>query len=281
MIVICLSLNTFYLKADSEKHLLISTTELSEIIKEPNVMVVDARSSNDYNTLHITGAINLFHKDLYKTDGIEGEYKPLIEIESILKLKGLSPDKTIIFYDEGSGKYASRLFYTFELLGYKNLKILNGQFEAWKIARKPVTSTASITKKSEFTVQFSDNIIVDMNFVKNLNNAILIDTRPNNEFNGTEGRFEPKGHIPGAINLNWEAFILKGSFKSKEEIINLLLSKGITADKDIVIYCNTGIFATVAYFAIKHIAEYPSVKVYEGGIAEWVSIKDNPIVTGN
>lgn len=262
---------------------LITTVDLFAIVKSPDVVVVDARSAQDYNAVHITGAVSLFHKDLYKTEGVEGEYKSLAELQTMLQNKGISPDKKVICYDEGSGKYASRLFYTLEYLGYKNLAILDGQIESWKLARKPVTATPTIGKKAEFSLTADESVMVNMDYVKKLSSntlSILIDTRPSAEFAGTEGRFEPKGHIPGAINLCWDKVAIKGSFISKEALAKLLNENGITEDKEVVIYCNTGIFASVLYFALKHIADFQNVKIYEGGIAEWVTIKDNSVVAG-
>jgi len=108
---------------------------------------------------------------------------------------------------------------------------------------------------------------------------VLVDARPAVQFSGAEGTYDPKGHIPGSINLHFEDIIKGGKFLSKDKTIEVLTAHGITADKEVIIYCNTGIFAAVVYVAAKYVAGYTNVKVYDGGIAEWVSIKDNPIKT--
>jgi thiosulfate/3-mercaptopyruvate sulfurtransferase len=40
-------------------------------------------------------------------------------------------------------------------------------------------------------------------------------------------------------------------------------------EKTVIVYCNTGIFASVVYVALTQILEYKNVKVYEGSYEEW------------
>ena len=68
------------------------------------------------------------------------------------------------------------------------------------------------------------------------------------------------------------------AFKSKEEIIATAAKFWATPEKEIVVYCQTGIKASVVYMALKEIAGFPNVKLYAGAFAEWASVAENPVV---
>ena len=46
-------------------------------------------------------------------------------------------------------------------------------------------------------------------------------------------------------------------------------AQGITPDKDIVVYCNSGTEASHVFFALKHLLGYPRVRIYAGSWSQW------------
>ena len=63
-----------------------------------------------------------------------------------------------------------------------------------------------------------------------------------------------KGHIPGAINMDWRQVLAKRST--------------IPKNKPVLIYCNTGSLSAQAGFALR-VAGWDNVKILQGGMAEW------------
>jgi len=63
-----------------------------------------------------------------------------------------------------------------------------------------------------------------------------------------------KGHIPGAINMDWRQVLAKRST--------------IPKNKPVLIYCNTGSLSAQAGFALR-VAGWDNVKILQGGIEEW------------
>ena len=53
-----------------------------------------------------------------------------------------------------------------------------------------------------------------------------------------------------------------GEFKSPEELLWMLKTRGITADKTIVTTCNTGLQAGGAYFVFRYLG-YPDVRTHD------------------
>ena len=66
----------------------------------------------------------------------------------------------------------------------------------------------------------------------------LIDARTKEEFKGIHVRGARAGHIPSAINIDWEENIQGSSFKTKEELAKPY-SK-IAKDSKVVTYCQGG-----------------------------------------
>lgn len=77
-------------------------------------------------------------------------------------------------------------------------------------------------------------------------NFVFIDTRNSGQF--------AKGHIPGAINIDWREIL-----KRKHEV---------PQDKPVVLYCETGLLSSKAHYMLQ-LAGYDNVKVLWGGYLVW------------
>ncbi|MDQ3767534.1 MAG: sulfurtransferase [Actinomycetota bacterium] len=81
-----------------------------------------------------------------------------------------------------------------------------------------------------------------------------------------------KGHIPGALAINWQTELHDASrrdFISSEDLARLLGSKGISDDHTIVLYSgNNNWFATYAYWLLKY-RGVDNVKLLDGGRKKW------------
>src|SRR3990170_3755530 len=81
-----------------------------------------------------------------------------------------------------------------------------------------------------------------------------------------------KGHIPGAISINWETElhdIPRRDFVSSEQLARLLGEKGISSDRTIILYSgNNNWFAAYAYWLFK-LRGVDDVKLLNGGRKKW------------
>ncbi len=75
---------------------------------------------------------------------------------------------------------------------------------------------------------------------------VVIDARDPAQFS--------KGHIPGAINLDWRQVLAKRNT--------------IPKNKPVLIYCNTGSLSAQAGFALR-VAGWENVRILQGGMTEW------------
>lgn len=262
---------------------LVSVDELDAMMEKGDVVVVSARDSKDYVKVHLPGSVNLWHKDLYKEGDIDALLKSPEEIAEILGNLGISADKTIIIYDSGKAKFAGRIYWILEYMGAKDVRILDGHMKLWRKGRKPVTKDETEITPVKFVASPVDSIYASIDYVKShMKNAdfALVDAREEDEFVGKKGLTERKGHIPGAIRIDFiEALNEDGTMKSKEDLAKVFSDAGVTPDKDVVLYCESSVRAGIMYLALVSILDYPKVRVYDGALYEWSADEANPVVT--
>ncbi len=81
-----------------------------------------------------------------------------------------------------------------------------------------------------------------------------------------------KGHIPGAVKLDWKADLQDGvrhDFVSKEQLEQLLSAKGIGNDDTLVFYGgNNNWFAAYAYWYLRYYG-HQNLRLLDGGRKKW------------
>jgi thiosulfate/3-mercaptopyruvate sulfurtransferase len=262
---------------------LISVNELAKKMSDPNVIVVSAQKPDKYAATHIKGSINMPPAELTINEPTEYILDTPANIAKKLGAAGISDKAEIIVYDEGSSKYSGRLYWTLVYMGAQNVKILNGEITAWKAGRKPITKTPTQGTPTTFAANVQPQYIAMLAEVQEATTAssyVIIDCRTPEEYNGTNEETElRKGHIPGAININYtEVLTSKGTLKSKEELKKLYEAKGVTPDKTVIVYCASSVRASIEFFALTSILNYPSVKVYDGAFNEWEADASNKVL---
>lgn len=257
-------------------------TFASELKTNKSMIIIDVLGADIYAKQHIQGAINIPHKSLYKEGPIEGQFKEASELAEIFGKKGVSNTSKIVIYDDGSQKYNSRVWWILKYLGATDVYILHKDMAQMELSRIPMTSTAITLKPAVFEVNINPDMNIDMASLKaSMTNPglILLDAREKDEYDGLDKAQKSKGHIPNAIFMNFKEVLTEtGAFKTKEQIVETASKFNVNSDKEVVVYCQTGIKAAVLYIALKEIAGFTNVKLYAGAYAEWASINENPIV---
>lgn len=257
--------------------LLIETDELPELLKQPNVVLVDAVDETSYQRIHIPGAVNLFFNkfanlETRKKTGFPAKVK---DAEKLLGDVGIDNETLVIVYDGGEGAIASGLWFALEFFGHKKVKLLNGGFRKWIKEGRAVTQDAPGVLKKKFVARARPEMVVNRKWVKkNMyeKNTLLVDARSPDEFTGKDllPGIKRGGHIPGAVNLDWVNLSDKlNTFKSAGDIRAILAKAGITPDTRVVSYCQQGIGrATFLGMAMKLVG-YDNVLEYTGSWQDW------------
>lgn len=258
---------------------LIEANDLARIMKQPNTVIVSTIANAEYAKVHITGAVSLFHKDLYNDKTM---LLPDARVAKILGSKGIDENMTIVLYDNGSGKYSGRMYWILDYMGAKDVKVLNGGMKAWKAARKPITKTATKRKAVTFTPSVNKSVLAEETTVlKATTNPayVIVDARTPAEYAGTAETDLRPGHIPNAVNVNYTTLLTSsGKMKPAAALQDIFTAAGVTRDKTVILYCETSIRAGIEYLALKSILNYPKVMVYDGAYAQWQAVSTNKIV---
>lgn len=259
----------------------ISAAEAAKNLKSSEVIFVSVRSAADYQKVHIAGAVHVDLSQLYTDNPVPSVLKSPAEVAKVLGEKGISEKKQIVIYDDGSGKSAGRMYWIMSYMGAPNVKVLNGGMKAWRAARKPVTKNPTSVKGTTFTPNVNKSTLAttdDVNKAISSSSIVLIDARSAAEFSGTDNSDLRKGHIPGAINIEFSSVLnANGTLKSNDDLTVLFNNAGVTKDKGVILYCKSSVRAGIVYLALKSALAYANVKVYDGAFLEWESVSSNKV----
>lgn len=244
-------------------------------------LLIDVRPAEDYCANHLADAV---HLDLFGISAIDTDPAPLRSffwiIEHLLASRGVSNDVAVVVYDETSGIRAARAFWFLEYFGHPRTRVLDGGFNAWTRAGLPTTQQTHKPKATEWTGARNDEILAGWRDLKDrlgLADAVILDTRSDGEYCGTTIRAARGGAVPGAVHLEWtNNLAADGAFKSPHELKQMYERAGVTADREVVTYCQGGYRAAHSYLALR-IAGYPRVRNYIGSWKEWGDRVDLPI----
>ena len=261
----------------------VSATWLAKNAK--HVVIVDVSSPKGYAMGHIPGAVNMFKGKFFL--GRAGNIKALLDtpaqVSRVFSNAGISNNSTVVFVShvKASKKYTdmTRGFWTAWIYGMKKIAILNGGIEAWTASGKKLTTAPTVAKKGHFVAKkFRGSNVKSLVDVKNAlvnKNVQLVDAREEAHFVGkdTDKRLVRHGHIPGAKKVSSYYFTKKEGklFKmvSPTEVKAIFKKAGVSLNKPIIAYCNTGHLATGTWFAAKFLAGAKKIADFDGSMYQY------------
>lgn len=274
---------------------IISPAEAQKLIEAPDAakrpIVLDTRGGyKDYFRGHLPTAHHINFDTLRGTDnGVPVQYLPDELTRQLLLRAGVDKDRMHIIYATGDKLpndeilSASMVAYVLEKYGVKDIRIVDGGLPAWTKAKLPVTQEYFGNPKGTLPEKGNPDIALSVEEVlKRKAGSVLVDARPHNEYIGDDDIWLRKGHIPGAISFHWARLMEKDNthaFLPFEKVKAELEAAGLTADKEIIVYCGTSREGSLLRFYLRHVAKYPNVRLYEGSWKEYVSLKKLPVET--
>ncbi|GAE28669.1 thiosulfate sulfurtransferase [Halalkalibacter wakoensis JCM 9140] len=107
---------------------------------------------------------------------------------------------------------------------------------------------------------------------------VIFDVRSPEEYKGEKILAKRGGHIPSAVNLEWNRVLEKEIpiYKPAEEIDLLLKKAGVTRDKRVVVYCHKAMRASHMYVTLR-LMGFENLTVYEGSWIEWGNDPHTPV----
>jgi thiosulfate/3-mercaptopyruvate sulfurtransferase len=275
---------------------LIGAADLARQIEAPDLVVFDCRhellkpdaGERAYAQSHIPGA-RFAHTE---TDlagpktGRNGRH-PLPDpnaFMSWLGRSGLDAAKQAVAYDYVAGASAARFWWMLRWVGHERVAVLDGGWEAWVAAGKPVTADLPRVTPTTFRGQPRASW-VDAQFVlSHLEDpaVIVLDARTPERYRGLTEPIDPvAGRIPGARNRPYKENLgPDGRFKSPEQLRQELDAMLAGAKPEQVVHqCGSGITACSNLLAME-IAGLAGSRIYPGSWSEWIADPSRPVATG-
>ena len=259
--------------AEGRRANLVSVEWLAKNLNASDIVLIDASFGQVYAAKHIPGAVNV---DVFSFGGRENL---AAEMEGRIQSWGVSNGKKVVIYDQGGTYMATSLFFDLYYHGFPpaNLFVLDGGLSKWQATGgavtkgptpKPAPGTFRVTKlREEVRVKLPEFLVASGDPVKNA----LVEALDSDQHFGGARFFDRAGHIPNAIMTPSEDFFnADKTFKSAEEIQQMMSYLGIKPEQQVYTHCGGGIAASVPFFAMKVMLSYPKVKLYKESQLEWL-----------
>lgn len=260
-----------------EGQYIIAAKDIKDYMNKPEVVIVDMQKPEEYAKGHLKGAVNITLSNLVINTPVPNMLAPKEQIETVLGAKGIGNDTTILIYDNNNNMEAARMFWTLQVYGHQNMKVISGGLKAIEAAKLEMSMEVPAVTSVKYTAADKNtDIIATIDEVKaQVNqpqkNTVILDTRTPEEY--------AEGTIPGSIFINYIQNDYKdGTYKSVQDIKIQYIENKIIADKQVIMYCKTSVRAAQTYLALYN-AGYRNLKVYDGAWLEWSAIMGNTVQT--
>ncbi len=270
---------------------LVETQWVKDHLNQRGLKVIEVGlNTHAHEAGHIPGSIPMnWHADLQ--DPVRRDFIGRDGFARLAAGVGISPSDTVVFYGDQSNWFAAYGFWLFKYFGHRDVRLMNGGRLKWfNEEDRPIVVNDTLVKAGEYEV--AD---VDVSIQANINDVLeacesgnhnIIDARVADEFSGKmiapPGLNETAmrgGHIPGAINITWNAMVQQdGTFKSAQELRALMFEqKGLDPHKPTITYCRIGERSCLTWFVLKYLLGVKKVANYYGGWVEYGNMIGLPI----
>jgi thiosulfate/3-mercaptopyruvate sulfurtransferase len=258
-------------------NLVLSASELRKKLGSSNLILVDTRPFSSYADSHIPGAVNI---DLMQFHWIDTSKQGIAQFNKQAKLLlsniGVSKNKPVVFYDDVSGMSAARGVWLLLYFSHDRVAMLDGGLNRWKAKGFKTETRTRPFVHSNFNGKPDPKILADFSRIKlaiKKKKAVIIDARSKEEYDGSTVRAARTGHIPTAINIDWNDNLEQDVFKSPEKLEQMYK---IPRDAEVIIYCQGGYRAANSFVVLKMLG-FKNARMYLGSWGEWGNRQDLPV----
>ncbi len=253
------------------------------------LVVVDVREDKYFDDKLIPGAVRMPWGQFRYNDmavNMGGLFVGIERAQQILGAHGIARNDTVVLYDSvasDGGATSSYIFWVLDLLGHRNMKVLERGIDSWIEAGG---QTVSAARKPEPVLYQASADEIDMRkwvkadfIMPRLGDPYyqILDVRSREEYLGEkpniglDGTILKLGHVPTAYNINYVLNWTDTNTKKMKSYPDLQqLYRGLDPNRAVVAYCHTARRGSFGYFVLR-LMGFADVLLYEPSWMEWGS----------
>jgi thiosulfate/3-mercaptopyruvate sulfurtransferase len=214
------------------------------------------------------------------------------QFTALMRRSGVNAGASIVIASRGLDAddifMATRLYWQLRYYGHDDVAVLDGGVAAWAAASHAVTKRTRARSPGNWSVVTERSGLLartsDVSKAVQSRAPALADARPLRDYLGLEF-YEHKvagpGHIPTAKHLDSSLFLVgarPARFRPVQEIREIVTGLGIPLDKPTITYCNTGDWASGAWFVLHELLGNTSTALYDGSMHAWSRSRTRPLI---
>jgi thiosulfate/3-mercaptopyruvate sulfurtransferase len=273
----------------------VSTGWLADRLDDPNVVVVDGAwhlattgrdARKEYEARHIPGAV-FFDIDAVADTSIDLPHMlpPAEVFAAAAGALGIDETQRIVVYDTVGLGSAPRTWWTFRVMGARDVVILDGGLPKWLAEGRPVDANPVTRPPRTFVAHLRPHATQTLAEVRDGLAAgafQVVDARPAPRFRGEAPEPRPwvkSGRIPGSLSVPQGDLIADGRLKDADALRGAFVAAGVDLAKPVVTSCGSGVNAATLNLALDMLG-IPDAGLYDGSWTEWGARDDTAIATG-
>lgn len=254
----------------------------------------DVRDARSYAEGHLPGAVNVGDVAVVLRDPNREDWLPATQVQTVLGRAGIDlAQREVIVYGRTGDPFPYWVQNGLRDFGAKSSKVFHGGLDAWQAAGQPLSKEPGKLAPVELSLKPANAELIgtpEMLDRLKTGRLQLVDARTAKEFSGDDIRAIRGGHIPGAVNLPFEANWIDPETGAKlaakkvtsragmslkpADDLNKLYA-GLDRDKEVVVYCQSGVRASVTASVLRDLG-FKDVKVYEPSWLGYASVLSAP-----
>lgn len=273
----------------------ISTGELASRLGEPGLAVLDGswhlattgrNAAAEYAAAHIHGAV------FFDIDAIADTSNPLPHMlpdaktfAEMVGALGIGDGDEVVVYDTSGLGSAPRVWWTFKVMGFDRIRILEGGLPKWRAEGRAVDDHPVKRPPKKLGARLDPAAAVALDAVRrnlDLRAFQLVDARPAPRFRGAAPEPRPwvkTGRVPGSFNVPSGDLVADGRLRDDAALLASFRAGGVDLAKPIVTSCGSGVNAATLSLALDVLGVKPA-GLYDGSWTEWGARDDLPIASG-
>ena len=271
---------------------LVTTAWLAEHIADDNLVIVDAYMANvvgkeplvydAFSCLPMARKLDV-EADFCDHSSSQSHALPTEQqFTQAVQALGINSDSVVVLYDNQGIYSAPRAWWTFKVMGFVNVYVLDGGLPQWiKEGRETASEYTTISTLGNATAKEVKGLACDSEEVLNVINTdvAILDARGEMRFLGKAP--EPRegvrsGHIPSSKNLPFSILLDEYTYRDEETLRAIFSERVPSVDTKTYFSCGSGITACILILAAVSIG-YREVVLYDGSWADWGTNHSLPI----